>query len=53
MVDLIVLKAENGQGEKLFTLEDKAVLMREEVAVISTVAAALMSGTSAEEAEKN
>ena len=53
MVDLIVLKAENGQGEKLFTLEDKAVLMREEVAVISTVAAALMSGTNAEEAEKN
>ena len=53
MVDLIILKAENGQGEKLFTLEDKAVLMREEVGVISTVAAALMSGTSAEDSEKN
>lgn len=52
-VDLIILKAENGQGEKLFTLEDKAVLMREEVGVISTVAAAFMSGTSVEESEKN
>jgi hypothetical protein len=53
MVDLIILKAENGQGEKLFTLEDKAVLMREEVGVISNVAAAFMSGTSVEDAEKN
>lgn len=50
MVDLIILKAENGQGEKLFTLEDKPVLMREEVAVISTVAAEMMSGTSVEDA---
>lgn len=50
MVDLIILKAENGQGEKLFTLEDKPVLMREEVAVISTVAAELMAGTSVEDA---
>lgn len=53
MIDLIILKAENGQGEKLFTLEDKAILMREEVSVISTVAAALMSGESVEEQEKN
>jgi hypothetical protein len=53
MVDLIILKAENGQGEKLFTLEDKAVLMREEVSVISNVAAAFMSGDSVEDQEKN
>ena len=53
MIDLIILKAENGQGEKLFTLEDKPVLMREEVSVISTVAAAFMSGESTEEQEKN
>ena len=53
MIDLIILKAENGQGEKLFTLEDKAVLMREEVSVVSTVAAACMSGDSVEEQEKN
>jgi len=43
----------NGQGEKLFTLEDKAGLMREEVGIIATVAGALMTGTSVEEAEKN
>jgi len=53
MVDLIILKAENGQGEKMFTLEDKAILMPEEVEVISRVAAEFMSGTSAEQAEKN
>jgi hypothetical protein len=53
MVDLIILKAENGQGEKLFTLEDKPILMREEVSVISMVAAAFMSGESVEEQEKN
>jgi hypothetical protein len=53
MVDLIILKAENGQGDKLFTLEDKPVLMREEVAVISGVAAEMMSGTSVEDHEKN
>jgi len=53
MVDLIILKAENGQGEKLFTLEDKPVLMREEVSVISSVAAEMMGGTSVEEHEKN
>lgn len=52
-IDLIILKAENGQGDKLFTLEDKAGLMREEVGVIATVAGALMSGTSVEDAEKN
>ena len=53
-VELIVMKAENGQGEKLFTLEDKPTLMREEVAVISRVAAAMFSGSaSIEELEKN
>ena len=53
MVDLIILKAENGQGEKMFTLEDKPVLMREEVEVISRVAAEFMSSASAEQLEKN
>lgn len=53
MVDMIVLKAENGAGEKMFTLEDKPVLMREEVEVISRVAAEMMSSTSVEDHEKN
>ena len=53
MVDLIILKAENGQGEKLFTLEDKPILMREQVGIISQVAAEMMSGPSIEDHEKN
>jgi hypothetical protein len=54
MVDLIVLKAEDGQGGKMFTLEDKPILMREEVSVISTVAASMMGGSeSVEDHEKN
>lgn len=53
MVDLIVLKAEKGDGTKLFTLEDKPVLMREEVEIISRVASELMKGSSVEEHEKN
>lgn len=53
MVDLIILKAENGQGEKMFTLEDKPILMREEVEIISRVAATLMSGATVEDQEKN
>lgn len=53
-VELVIMKAEDGQGEKLFTLEDKPTLMREEVQVISRVAAAFFSGTtSLEELEKN
>lgn len=53
MVELIILKAENGQGEKLFTLEDKPILMREQVEIISTVAAEMMSSQSQDELEKN
>ena len=53
MVELIILKAENGQGEKLFTLEDKPILMREQVGIISQVAAEMMSGPSVEDHEKN
>ena len=38
MVDLIIMKAEDKDGEKLFTLEDKPILMRESVTVVSKVA---------------
>lgn len=38
MVDLIIMKAEDKDGEKLFTLEDKPFLMREPVTVISNIA---------------
>lgn len=53
MVDLIIAKAKNADGEKMFDLGDKPVLMREEVRVISEVAGAMLSGTNAEEFEKN
>jgi hypothetical protein len=45
MVDLIVLKAEDADGKKHFTLEDKPVLMREEVHVISRVAGEMLSAS--------
>jgi len=54
MVDLIVMKAEDGDGKKHFTLEDKPILMREEVHVISRVAGEMLSGAdSVEDHEKN
>lgn len=54
MVDLIILKAEDKAGEKLFTLEDKPHLMRETVALITRVAAEMLAGiATVEEHEKN
>lgn len=54
MVDLIILKAETKEGEKAFTLEDKAILMRERVNVISYVAGEMFgSPDSVEDQEKN
>ncbi len=54
MVDLIIQKAEDKEGEKLFTLEDKPFLMREQITVVSTVAAQMFAGiSSVEEQEKN
>jgi len=54
MVDLIVMKAEDDDGKKHFTLEDKPILMREEVHVISRVAGEMLSGAdSVEDHEKN
>ena len=37
MVDLLIMKAEDKDGEKLFTLEDKPFLMREPVTLISNI----------------
>ena len=53
MVDVIVMKAEDADGNKLFSLEDKPILMREQTGIIARVAAALMSSDSVEEQEKN
>jgi len=54
MVDLLILKAETKDGEKMFTLEDKPFLMREPIVLMSRVAAEVFgSVVSVEEAEKN
>lgn len=54
MVDLIIQKAEDKDGEKLFTLEDKPFLMREQIAVVSRIAAQMFAGVqSVEDHEKN
>lgn len=53
MADIIVMKAEDANGEKLFTLEDKPTLMREPMGLITRIAGAMMSSESAEEKEKN
>ena len=43
MVDLLIMKAENKNGDKLFNLEDKPFLMREPVVLISTIAGQMFS----------
>jgi hypothetical protein len=43
MVDLIIMKAEDKDGEKLFTLEDKPFLMRESVTLVSRIAGEMFS----------
>lgn len=53
MVEIIVMKAEDKDGNKLFTLEDKPTLMREPMSLITRVAAAMMATESVEEQEKN
>ena len=54
MIDLILMKAENEDGSKAFTLEDKPILMREDVNVIAEIAAEMFGDISdAEELEKN
>jgi hypothetical protein len=55
MVDLIVMKAEDEAGEKLFTSgEDKMDLMGEETNIISQIAEQMFADIESEqEAEKN
>jgi hypothetical protein len=54
MVDLIILKSENEAGERLFTLEDKPILMREPVLMVTRIAGEIFGSVlSMEDAEKN
>ena len=53
MVDLILLKALNSEGEKMFDLEDKPILLRESMSVISSVVAGILGSQTTEDYEKN
>jgi len=54
MIDLIILKAEDEAGEKAFSIEDRPVLMRESLSVISDVAGQMFGEIQSVEAlEKN
>jgi hypothetical protein len=53
MVDLILLKALDKDGEKMFDLEDKPYLLRENMAVISSVSAQILGAQTTEDYEKN
>jgi hypothetical protein len=53
MVDMIIMKAQDRDGNMLFTLEDKPTLMREPVEVITRIAGEMMTANSFEDHEKN
>lgn len=53
MVELIVIKAIDADGEKLFDLEDKAILSRQSAGTIATVFGSIFETVSVEEQEKN
>lgn len=53
MVEIIIMKAEAEDGEKLFTLEDKPVLMGEPVDVIANLFGSIFSSEPVEVKEKN
>jgi hypothetical protein len=54
LVDLIILKACDAAGEKCFDIEDKQILMRQPVSIVTSVSNQLMGEiASVEDAEKN
>jgi|13_taG_2_1085334.scaffolds.fasta_scaffold07129_3 hypothetical protein len=53
MVELIIIKAEDEQGEKLFTIEDKKVLLNEPITLITGIFSSVFDAATVEEQEKN
>lgn len=53
MVDMIIHKAEDVDGEKLFTLEDKQPMLGEPFDLIANVFGSVFNAVSVEEQEKN
>tara|TARA_A100000172_G_scaffold79225_1_gene65838 strand:- start:1112 stop:1450 length:339 start_codon:yes stop_codon:yes gene_type:complete len=53
-VDIIIAKAEDAEGQKMFTLEDKQPLLRKaEYSVLARVAGEMIDHTDADTLEKN
>lgn len=53
MVDMLIIKCEDENGEPAFTLEDKPILMGEPIGVIATVFGKAFNASDVEEHEKN
>jgi len=54
MVDMVILKALDAEGNKMFTLEDKPLLLRQGLTRVSLVASSILGETLVvEDAEKN
>ena len=53
MVDMLIIKCEDENGDPAFTLEDKAILMGEPINVIASVFGKTFSAIDVEEHEKN
>lgn len=53
MIELIIMKAEEVDGNKMFTLEHKSALLREPLEVIALLFGALMGPVDEAEHEKN
>jgi len=53
MVDMIIHKGEDENGEKMFTLEDKHPMLSEPFSIIAEVFGAIFSATSVEDHSKN
>lgn len=53
MVDMLIVKCENENGDPAFTLEDKPILMNEPIGLISHVFGKAFSAADVEEHEKN
>jgi hypothetical protein len=53
MVDMLIIKCEDENGDPAFTLEDKPILMGEPINVIASVFGKAFNATDVEEHEKN
>jgi hypothetical protein len=53
MVEMIIIKAQTEDGEKMFSLDDKPTLLREPIGVLTNVFGVVFNAVSVEEQEKN